>query len=131
MYIIQRIKTMKKLIILSSLILFIFIGKAQDTTAVFINDTIPPRIIVDTVLFASEMIVIDTISIDKEFKRDLLLMPWFTRDSVYINEFKFALRHVQRGYKRYGTNNIIRFYRYRDIRYIKYPEQIKTKVIYN
>lgn len=123
-------KTMKKLLLLS-IILISLIGKAQDTTATFINDTIPYHVEIDTVLFESDIIIIDTIPLTREFYQDHKLLPWFIRKTVNINAQKYAVRYVQKGFKKYGTSNVIRFYRYRDVRYIRIPEKIKTKVEYN
>lgn len=119
---------MKKILILLALI--ISIGSyAQDTTYIFVNDTIQPEIVLDTVLFESDFIIKDTITINREFNQDFELMPWFVRDSVNINQYKFALRHVQIGYKKHSTTQVIRMYRYRNVRYIRMPEKIEKKLI--
>lgn len=123
---------MKKLILFIAFIIVSLTIKAQtDTTYTFVNDTIPAQIIVDTVLFESDWIIIDTITIDREFNQDYKLMPWFVRDSVNINTYKFALRHVQRGFKKVGTYEVQRGYRYRNVRYIRQPATIRKTIVYN
>lgn len=123
---------MKKIILLTVILFISSVNFAQtDTTFTFTYDIIPYHIGVDTVIFESDMIVIDTMELTQEFYQDYKLMPWYMRDSIYINTQKFAKRYIQKGFKKYGTSHVIRFYRYRDVRYIKIPEKIKTKVIYN
>jgi len=124
---------MKKTILLIAILFISLVNFAQqDTTITFINDTIPSIIVVDSIIYSSDFIIIDTIDLQgKQFSQDVDLKPWFVRDSVYINVQKFAKRHVQRKYERYDGTKVIRSYRYEDIRYIRQPGTIKIKAVVN
>jgi hypothetical protein len=119
---------MKKIILLTAILFISLVNFAQDTTYTFINDTIPACFVLDSVE-QTPFIIRDTLTLGYELKKDYELKGWFIVDTNHINVNKYIVISRQKGFKKYGTNQVIRFYRTGRQLYVRQPQKIKIRVV--